>query len=58
MSAVAMRVTEKSSGWIPNHAEEATKHIREGEVEDELEGELAELFEENVAEDYEARPDE
>lgn len=53
-----MRVTEKSSGWIPNHAEEATKHIREGEVEDELEGELAELFEENVAEDYEARPDE
>lgn len=34
------------------------KTYREGEVEDELEGELAELFEENVAEDYEARPDE
>ena len=30
----------------------------EGEVEDELERELAELLEEDVAEDYETRPDE
>lgn len=56
MCARALSIAKKSFRWIPDNVEETAKHIREGEEEDELERELAEFFEEDVAEDDEGRP--
>lgn len=55
MGAIALSITKQSFRWIPNNAEETVKHVRESEEEDELEGELAEFLEADVAENYEAR---
>lgn len=54
MSAIALSITKETFGWIPYYAEETAKHIRKSEIENELEGELAKLFEEEVAEYDEA----
>jgi hypothetical protein len=37
---------------IPNYVKETAKHVRESEIENELEGELAEFLEAEIAEYY------
>lgn len=54
MRAISLSITKETFGRVPYYVEETAKHIRECEVENELEGELAELLEEEVAQYNEA----